>query len=119
MPTRPRTICPDCKRSWDGVRCECGHAKRAWGWQDDKERGTRQQRGYTEEWFRLQREKLTQEPWCARCQRQGRAERATTAHHLRDGPGGDKIVPLEWLEALCRRCHDEVSREESVRARKR
>jgi hypothetical protein len=38
---------------------------------------------------------------------------ATTVHHLRYGAGAGKIVPLEWLESLCQRCHDEASREAS------
>lgn len=113
MPSKPKTICPKCKRAWDGERCECGHQRRKWGWQNDRERGTRQERGYTDAWLRLSERIRRERRWCERCEAKGRLVLATTVHHLRYQPDGGKIVPDEWLQALCEECHREAEAEKA------
>lgn len=67
---------------------------------------------HTQKWLQLRRRKLTEQPLCERCQREGRLAAATEVHHVRpveDGLGdkAQELLMYDYhnLEALCHRCH--------------
>ncbi len=70
----------------------------------EKPRGSRQERGYTAEWYRIKAEALRTQPWCSRCGTAGSPDNPLTADH---------IVPLhrggtstaDNCGVLCRSCN--------------
>jgi 5-methylcytosine-specific restriction protein A len=59
--------------------------------------------------------RLTANPFCAYCERQGRLVRATVCDHVRPHRGDpDLFFDLENTQSLCKRCHDSTkAREEN------
>lgn len=72
----------------------------------DRQRGTRTQRGYSNQWLAASKAFLTAHPMCAECEKQGRHTPATEVDHIIPHKG-DKV--LFWnrdnWQALCHRCH--------------
>lgn len=77
--------------------------------------GTRTQRGYDNNWLKLSRLCLTDEPYCRYCARDGRVTLAEVSDH---------IIPItirpdlrlvrENIQSLCKLCHDSTkAREEN------
>ena len=76
------------------------------GYEYDRYRGTRSQRGYTNAWLRLSRAFLKAHPLCAECQRQGRLTAATEVDHIIPHKGNkDLFWNEDNLQALCHECH--------------
>jgi len=77
------------------------------GWKPDRERGTRQERGYDEAWLKLRARKLGVDPLCEECLQHGRTEAAAEVHHTRPFHGRQDSNRLRWsnLESLCTECH--------------
>lgn len=69
----------------------------------EKSRGTRQQRGYTDEWVRMARMYRAQHPVCEMCQD---APAVDVDHVIPFTSLGDPLR-TEWrnLQSLCRACH--------------
>lgn len=81
----------------------------------DLYRGSRQSRGYDEDWVRLRNAYITEHPFCEDCEEQGRTRLADEVHHKIPF----RVVPelrLEWsnLRSLCVECHHE--REQELRS---
>lgn len=118
MPKRPGRLCPRCGRIRHDDHCEnCGWRKQAWGWKSDRERGTRQQRGYDQAWLRLRARKLARNPLCEVCLAKGLTEEAKQVHHVKGFRGLRDPLRLAWsnLQSVCVACHEEMTREGSGR----
>lgn len=73
---------------------------------------------HTRQWLMLRRRKLTEQPMCERCLKEGRYTQATEVHHVVPvddalGNDGKRALMFDYhnLQALCHRCHVEVHTE--------
>ena len=107
MPKRPSKACTNCSKGIvrDGVYSKCGPKPK--GWKSDKERGTRQQRGYGEDWQRLRKAKLAANPLCEEHKKDGVPQSATEVHHTVPFNGINDPLRLDWnnLQSVCAECH--------------
>ena len=87
MPTRPPTHRPS---GWISPQ------------QRDRERGTRQQRGYDAAWQRVRLVVLAEEPLCTFCAHAGLTTAATEVDHI---DGNSRNNERTNLRALCKCCH--------------
>lgn len=73
----------------------------------DKQRGTRTERGYDNEWLRLRERKLAADPLCEECDKNGDVEFAVEVHHKIPFRGKNDSLRLDYsnLQSLCKRCH--------------
>lgn len=113
MPQKPPRICsrPGCRGLVrDDVCSACGPVKRS-GWQSDRERGNRHERGYDSRWVRLRDAYLAQHRLCERCEAEGRTALAEQVHHVDGFDGLDDPKRLDWdnLQALCEECHNQIT----------
>ena len=75
------------------------------GWQHDRIRGSRQERGYGRVWEKLRRVVLARDMHlCQVCASDGRVTTATEVDHIwpKAAGGTDEV---ENLQAICRKCH--------------
>lgn len=81
-------------------------------------RGTRHQRGYTNDWLRARLRHLAKEPFCRAC---ALAERstvvATEVDHIVPHRGNKRLFwdATNW-QSLCKSCHSRKSRSEQIEA---
>ncbi len=115
MPRRTPTICgkSGCSGLWTGERCtKCNRTPKSSGWQSDKERGTRQERGYGNDWLKLRAAKLRADPLCERClaMKPERVTEAVQVHHIKPFHGLDDPLRLDWdnLLSVCVDCHKKL-----------
>ena len=103
MPTKPATICPKCGTLKRGECPQCGTGRRGW----PTDRGTRQERGYDNDWIKLEARKKEANPFCEQCEREGRIVPTDQVHHIVAFKGRDDPLRLDWdnLESLCTACH--------------
>lgn len=114
MPKRPGRLCPRCGAIRHDDQCgQCGWKKKTYGWRADRERGTRQERGYDEAWLRLRVRKLAADPLCEVCLEKGVTEEAKQVHHVKKFSGRRDPLRLDVqnLQAVCVACHAELTRE--------
>ena len=79
----------------------CDRHPRRHGWAPDRERGTKQERGYGAEWERIRAEVLRRDRWlCQVC----RLADATEVDHVAPKALGGTDEPGN-LQAICNRCH--------------
>lgn len=73
---------------------------------NDRLRGTRTQRGYSNRWLKISAAYLCNHPLCAECQRQGKITPATEVDHIVPHKGDKKLFwdPSNW-QPLCHECH--------------
>lgn len=97
MPRKPAVVCAQCGRT----SCtEHGRKLR------DKERGTRQQRGYDAQWQKLRLIVLAEEPLCRFCKEEGRTTAATDVDHIEPiSSAPHKRLERSNLRSLCHECH--------------
>lgn len=112
MGTKPPSICPKCKRVKQGPCPVCTNGKRH-NWKSDRDRGTRQQRGYDNAWLKLRKRKLAADPLCEYCLKK-KPEVVTVAaqaHHIVPFRGRNDPLRLDWdnLASTCVRCHGELT----------
>jgi 5-methylcytosine-specific restriction protein A len=90
-PRRALKPCPQpgCRALVERGRC-AGHRLRP----------TRQQQGYTNEWLRLSRAAIADQPWCSRC---GSTDDLTADHIVPLSAGGESVI--ENMQTLCRSCN--------------
>jgi 5-methylcytosine-specific restriction protein A len=118
MARRPLRLCarPGCgKRTRESY---CDQHRRAHNWEDDRQRGTRQERGYDKHWLKLRKAFLSENPLCVLCREDGKRTPAQEVDHVI--PFKDRHDPkrLDWenLQAVCRRCHRvKTSRQKATR----
>jgi 5-methylcytosine-specific restriction protein A len=67
---------------------------------------------------RLRDQQLSAHPLCEQCEKQGRTRRATIRDHRIPLAEGGTEHPSN-IQSLCDDCHDEKTREESMRGRRR
>lgn len=123
MPNKPKRLCPvsGCSGLYDPNISECskcGKRERT-GWDRDKQRGTRQERGYGQDWVNLTQIKLGRDPLCEPCLRNEYTTEATQVHHIVPFRGLDDPLRLDWdnLESICETCHVRLSAKEGRRKR--
>jgi 5-methylcytosine-specific restriction enzyme A len=81
------------------------HAHESIGWQSDRDRGTRQQRGYGAKWQKLRKRILSRDNGlCQQCRRRGRITAATHVDHIVNKARGGTDDESN-LESICRTCH--------------
>lgn len=98
----PRGRCPGLVR--DGVCSVCGAVRTMGRREQDKDRGTANQRGYDARWRKLRLMYLRAHPLCVVCARENRVTEATDVDHIipkRDG-GTDEESNLQ---SMCHSCH--------------
>ncbi|MCU7916559.1 MAG: HNH endonuclease [Candidatus Thiodiazotropha sp. (ex Gloverina cf. vestifex)] len=101
MPSRLLSVCPHpgCNALTKGGRCQKHKVES--NWQDDKRRGTRQQRGYGAEWQRIRKRILKRDGYlCQVC----RMRDATQVDHIVPKVKGGTDDPAN-LRAICKPCH--------------
>jgi 5-methylcytosine-specific restriction protein A len=99
MPTKPPAICHHCHR----VGCNCREKSRR---ESDRERGTRTERGYDNDWLRFSEAFKREHPLCQDCLEQGIVRPGNEVHHikkLRDNP--EAKYDEDNLRNLCKVCH--------------
>lgn len=79
MPSKPKTFEPTGKTAAERRR------------ERDADRGSARSRGYTTEWDRYSKERLRENPTCARCRSNGVVARATVTDHIK---------PARWFPEL-------------------
>ena len=119
MPKKPPTLCrPPCPGLWNGERCTvCDRKPSQTGWADDKQRGTRQARGYDNDWLKLRARKLRDKPLCEVCEEAGKIVVATQVHHVKPFRGLRDPLRLDMrnLQSVCDACHGRLTSSQSFR----
>ncbi|MFA5385939.1 MAG: HNH endonuclease [Eubacteriales bacterium] len=108
MPQRLKRPCtyPGCPELTDGGRCEKHKKQEARRY--DEQRGTRQERGYTEDWLKVRRLYLVRHSLCERCEDKGLVVAAEMVHHKQAIRQGGAALDGDNLMSVCRKCHDEL-----------
>ena len=81
----------------------------------DRQRGTRQERGYGVHWQKLRSRVLALRPLCEDCERQGRIRAANEVHHIDGNPHNNT---MDNLMPLCKECHSSRTAKEQGFARR-
>lgn len=76
-------------------------------------KGTRQQRGYDQDWLDLREAYIELHPACERCEEQGIVTETEQVHHRKAFKGLHDPLRLDWdnLVSVCRDCHRVMERE--------
>lgn len=118
MPKKPKTPCryPGCpKLVENGYYCE-EHKKLIDKQYNLYERDKKAQRFYqSEEWKAVRRKKLSINPLCEECLRQGKLTKAVMVDHITPIRQGGAALDLNNLQSLCWSCHSRKSSEEGSR----
>ncbi|PHM28796.1 HNH endonuclease signature motif containing protein [Xenorhabdus innexi] len=108
MPWQPLKRCsyPYCRERVKSGRCE-QHQREARR-QQDKQRGTRTQRGYSNRWGRYRLHYLKANPLCVHCLPQGIYTSAIIVDHIIPIQGDADVLfwPASNHQALCQTCHN-------------
>ena len=116
MAKRPGRLCVRCRAIRHTDKCDaCGWEKKKWGWDRNKDRGTRQERGYDQAWLNVRARKLARDPLCEVCLREGHTTAAEQVHHIQPFKGKGDVRRLQWTNLLstCGECHARLTREAS------
>lgn len=109
-PMRPSPPCrwPGCPETQaPGGQGYCREHQRAAWRQDNRERGTARERGYTKQYEKTREWVFKRQPLCIVCKAEGRLTVATVTHHIKPlAEGGtnraDNLLPL------CEGCHNRL-----------
>jgi len=112
MPRRPPSYCtyPGCKALVAKGRCpehRTDWQQQRQRRQQDRDRGTRTQRGYDADWQALRLAHLADEPLCRFCRERGITKPAEVVDHIipiSERP--DLRLVRSNLRSLCKTCHD-------------
>ncbi|MDE9470868.1 HNH endonuclease signature motif containing protein [Xenorhabdus bovienii] len=108
MPWQPLKRCsyPSCRERVKSGRCE-QHQREARR-QQDKQRGTRTQRGYSNRWGRYRLQYLKAHPLCVHCLQQDIYTPATIVDHIIPILGEADVLfwPESNHQSLCPPCHN-------------
>lgn len=95
--------CLSCQKpQTNGPRCPACTQARAQ--QRDQRRGTRTERGYTNDWHRVAAQAIAEQPWCTNCGHSGSPDNPLTGDHILPKSKGGQPV-RENVRVLCRRCN--------------
>lgn len=100
LPTAPLRPClhPGCPALVrDGSRCPSHRLPEPY-------RGTRQQRGYTADWYSIVGEAVRQQPWCSVCGHEGSPDNPLTGDHILALEKGGMSTG-DNCQVLCRHCN--------------
>ena len=105
MPTKPKTFRPA------GAPTKQQQRKA-----HDQRRGTAHQRGYTKEWSKYSKQRLTENPQCVMCKAKGLIVRAKVTDHIKPA----RYFPeLFWEQSnhqsLCTQCNTAKGHEDEAR----
>lgn len=109
MPRRPKRSCshPGCPELTDGQYCD-QHRREEYKKYNRFKRGEFSKRFYNSpQWQRLRKKKLSQNPLCEHCEREGRVTPATVVDHIVPIKEGGAALDINNLQSLCR-YHDDV-----------
>lgn len=115
MPYKPKHPCshPGCKEVIPADERYCDFHRKRKQQQDDTERGTAHERGYTSQWRRARRIYLNANPLCAECRRQGIDRLATVVDHIIPHRGDYGLFwDADNWQSLCKQHHDEKTAKE-------
>lgn len=103
MPHSPNKPCsrPGCNTLTRGRFCE--EHKRQHTREQEAKRPPGRAEAYGDEWRKLTKKILRDNPLCVRCHKQ-----AQVVHHMKRWRRGGKTEPGN-LQALCKRCHDRIT----------
>ena len=109
MPSSPPKPCntPGCRALVKGSAYCATHAQKAWKASSQTPRGSRHERGYTNQWARASKAFLAQNPLCRRCAEEGIVQAARITDHISPHKG-DMVLfwdVTNW-QPLCKPCHD-------------
>ncbi|MDC9594996.1 HNH endonuclease signature motif containing protein [Xenorhabdus sp. IM139775] len=108
MPWQPLKRCsyPHCRERVKSGRCE--QHQRETRRQQDKQRGTRTQRGYSNQWGRYRLHYLKASPLCVICLKTNIYTPATIVDHIVPILGDTDVLfwPASNHQALCQTCHN-------------
>ncbi|HHL2709074.1 TPA: HNH endonuclease [Yersinia enterocolitica] len=107
MPVHPLKRCsyPGCRARVKAGRCV--EHKREARVQQDSQRGSRRERGYTPRWDKYRLMYLKAHPLCIRCEKQGIYTPAKIVDHIIPIDGGEDVLfwPESNHQGLCVSCH--------------
>ena len=110
MPTKLKTRCRQigCSELTNNKAGYCDKHKAQTGYRLQRRDAAEQQFYSSRRWREASIAKRQRDPFCERCQRNGKITPATLVHHkvpIKDG--GD---PFAWdnLEAICKSCHSKI-----------
>ncbi|PHM48580.1 HNH endonuclease [Xenorhabdus miraniensis] len=108
MPWQPLRRCnyPGCNQRVKSGRCE--QHRRETSRQQDKQRGTRTQRGYSNQWGKYRMMYLKANPLCVHCLKQNSYTPATIVDHIIPIEGDSDVLfwPESNHQSLCHACHN-------------
>ncbi|BET98202.1 HNH endonuclease [Xenorhabdus taiwanensis] len=108
MPWHPLKRCtyPGCNQRVKSGRCE--QHRREINRQQDKQRGSRRERGYTPAWDKYRLQFLKANPLCVHCLKQDNYTPATVVDHIIPINGGSDVLfwPASNHQSLCHSCHN-------------
>ncbi|WP_338804506.1 HNH endonuclease [Xenorhabdus griffiniae] len=108
MPWQPLRRCtyPGCRQRVKSGRC--AEHQREINRQQDKQRGSRRERGYTPAWDKYRLQFLKAHPLCVHCLKQDSYTPATIVDHIIPINGGSDVLfwPASNHQALCHACHN-------------
>lgn len=107
MPVAPLRRCSSPGCAARVVSGKCAACRSTHYRQQDKQRGTAQQRGYTAQWQAYRLQYLKRNPLCAHCMQEGHYVPAVVVDHIVpiNGPGDVLFWYPENHQALCMPCH--------------
>lgn len=100
---KPATVCVECKR----LNCVLHSARKRY----DEQRGDSTRRGYDRAWRKVRAVKVSLNPLCELCVREGKVTPAQEVHHVQPvATNPDLRLALENLVSLCAAHHRHVER---------
>lgn len=113
VPIRMRKPCayPGCPELVTSGYCD--EHKRGKQQEQDRQRGSAHQRGYTAQWQKARLTYLRGHPLCAECEKEGRLTPATELDHIKPHKGNmDLFWDFNNVQGLCRPCHSRKTAKE-------
>ena len=111
MGTRPKRPCryPGCPELVAPGEGYCERHKAQAAKLDHNTRGSSRQRGYDSRWDAVRKIKLSKNPLCEECLKEGRVTRADLVHHIIPvDKDPSLILVMDNLMSVCNHCHQVI-----------
>jgi 5-methylcytosine-specific restriction protein A len=95
---------PGCHRLTTERFC-AEHAKEKWR---DDNRDSFRERGYDSRWDHVRALKMSLDPLCEVCTREGKTVVAEIVHHIKPLNRGGELLDMDNLLSVCRVCHGKL-----------